>query len=105
MVVEMLQAGSDALLDIIAELFTDIIMQKGVPPAEWKCSFIKVLYKKGNGKLPENYRPIPILDKLLSRLIYGRIHKVLEQSQSPDQAGFRPGCSCDYNLFTIVFDH
>ena len=30
------------------------------------------------------------------------IYKVLEQSQSPDQAGFRPGCSCDNSLFTIL---
>ena len=40
--------------------------------------------------------------KLLSRIICGRIEATLDEAQSEDQAGFRPGYSCDDHLFTIT---
>jgi hypothetical protein len=63
-----------------------------------------VLLKKGDPQLPENYRPIaivPILYKLFSRIIGARIKDILLEAQAVDQAGFRPGFSCDDHLFAI----
>ena len=55
--------------------------------------------------MPENYRPIciiPILYKLFSKVVCGRIKKILFKEQSCDQAGFREGFSCDDHLFTVT---
>ena len=63
-----------------------------------------VLFKKGDPKLPGNYRPItllPILYKLFSRILYTRVSKDLDASQCVDQAGFRSGFSCDDHLLAI----
>eukprot|EP00973_Karenia_brevis_P060162 8371484-Karenia_brevis.AAC.1 len=55
--------------------------------------------------MPANYRPItllPIMYKLFSRILRARVQQVLEEAQSPDQAGFRSGYSCDDHLLTMV---
>ena len=55
--------------------------------------------------MPENYRPIciiPILHKLFSKIIPQRIYKTWNNAQSRDQAGFRPGFSCDDHLFAVA---
>ena len=74
-------------------------------PDYWKSSSIRVLFKKGDQRLPENYRPIciiPVLYKLFSRVLAGRIKDKLLEAQSEDQAGFRPGYSCEDHLFAIT---
>ena len=66
---------------------------------------MKVLFKKGDAKNPENYRPITLLRityKLFSRMLCARIKKVLEQAQPVDQAGFRSGFGVEDHLFTMV---
>ena len=53
----------------------------------------------------ENYRPIsilPILLKLFSRVLCARIANILSKAQTLDQAGFRPGYSCDDHLFALT---
>ena len=104
-VVEMLQAGSDVLLEVVAKTFNDVLHNSVMTPESWKLSIIKVLYKKGDPKLSDNYRPItllPILYKVFSRMICARIRGKLEAAQQPDQAGFRAGYSCDDHLFTVM---
>ena len=73
-------------------------------PGYWKIYLIRVLFKKGDDRLPENYRPIciiPIMYKFFSRILTRRIKKQIYKDQSIDQAGFRPGFSCDDHLFTL----
>ena len=56
------------------------------------------MFKKGNAKLPSNYRPIaitPILYKLFSRMFCVRI-------QSPDQAAYRAGYSAENHLLIVT---
>ena len=65
---------------------------------------MKVLFKKGDALDPANYRPIaslPILYKLFTRCLCGRIGTTLDAEQSEDQAGFRKDYSCDDHLFVI----
>ena len=64
-----------------------------------------MLYKSGDPKLPQNYRPIaiiPLLYKLFARLLYNRLEPSLDGHQSPDQAGFRQHFSTDDHLFTTA---
>ena len=56
-------------------------------------------------RIAKNYRPIcllPILYKLFSRVVRQRVQHILDAAQSPDQAGFRSGFSCDDHLLTLA---
>ena len=53
----------------------------------------------------ENFRPIvilPILYKVFSKLLCSRVSSFLVKAQSVDQAGFRPGFSCDDHIFVVT---
>ena len=45
---------------------------------------------------------LPILLNLFSRVLYARVEGYLFRDQSVDQAGFKPGFSCDDHLFTVT---
>ena len=68
-VAEMLKQGNSALLDVILNLSNNIVVGGQGIPSWWKMTRLTVILKKGNAKLPSNYRPIaitPILHKLFS---------------------------------------
>ena len=90
---------------LIADTFTAILNPKSNVPEYWKAFSIRVQLKKGDERLPENYRPtciIPILYKLFSRILCDRVKDQLISEQSEDQAVFRPGYSCDDHLFAVT---
>jgi len=93
------------MLEIIAQLFSDIMTPGAEVPEAWKKTRIKVLFKSDDPQLAKNYRPISVLSvlyKLFSRVLYGRIQKHLLEQQSVDQAGFRTGFGCDDHLFAVT---
>ena len=93
------------LLDVIIEIFNEIVKPAPCAPTVWKESRVRVLFKKGDARLPDNYRPITllkILHTLFSRMVMSRIQGVLEGAQSVDQAGFRAGFGIDDHLFTMT---
>jgi hypothetical protein len=105
MVVELLQCSGDGMLSLIANVFTDILSAETPVPKEWKETRLKVLFKKGEPMLPDNYRPIamiPILYKVFSKVLCARVQHILIQEQSVDQAGFRPGFGCEDHLFAVT---
>ena len=92
LVVEMLKCGGEALKMLLAEMFTNILHGSWETPVAWKQSVVIVLHKKGDTKLPDNYRQItllPIMCKLFSRIICTRLQRTLDGAQSVDQAGVR----------------
>jgi len=102
---EMLKHGGADLHKVLLLMFNDITSRAAPLPDSWKHTVVKVLYKSGDAKLPQNYRPIsiiPMLYKLFARLLYNRLLPILDQRQSPDQAGFRPNRSTTDHLFTIA---
>ena len=104
-IAEMVKLGGTTLAEVLAETFTDVLMGKGEVPEVWKKTRLEVLFKKGDVKSLENYRPIsilPILLKLFSRVLLARIGDTLHRAQSGDQAGFRQGFGCDDHLFTLT---
>jgi hypothetical protein len=60
-VVEMLQEGSEFMIELIADMFSDALQQKAIVPENWRESVIRVLFKKGDPQQPGNYRPITLL--------------------------------------------
>ena len=104
-VAEMLKHGNKALLDAILNLFNDIVVGGQGIPSKWKMTRLTVIFKKGNAKLPSNYRPIaitPILYKLFSRMFCERIQTTLMSQQSSDQAAYRAGYSTEDHLLTVT---
>ena len=105
LVVEMLQEGSDMLLEIIADVSSEILKPDPKPPSMWKECRVRVLLKKGDPKLPDNYRPITlmkILYKLFSRMLLDRIRGVLASEQPVEQACFREGYRVGDHLFAMT---
>jgi len=101
-VAELLKCSCTYLLQMVADVFTDILQPKSEVPAYWKETRLKVLFKKGDPQCAGNYRPIsiiPILYKLFSKVLCERVRHTLQGAQSIDQAGFRSGYSCDDHLF------
>ena len=76
LVAEMLQHGGDKVVDMLVLLYNGLLKEDALPPESWKTSVVKVIFKKGDAKLPENYRPISILSilyKLFSRVLDSRV--------------------------------
>jgi hypothetical protein len=104
-IAEMMKQSGERFMEVVADLFNDIIQLRGGVPETWRKTRLRVLFKKGNVQCPDNYTPIsilPILLKLFSRVIYARISNTLNAGQSVDQAGFRANYGCDDHLFTIT---
>eukprot|EP00973_Karenia_brevis_P081632 11317413-Karenia_brevis.AAC.1 len=101
-VAEMLKHGGAVLRETILDLYNDILISHTEPPEKWRQTRLVVLFKKGDPKLPGNYRPIailPILYKLFSRILCNRVQSKIIQGQSPDQAAYRKGyCTEDHLL-------
>lgn len=92
----------DALVHVFNLCFTS-----GVYPDILKIAKVIPLYKKGNNTLPENYRPIsllPIINKLLERLIEKRLRAFLQNHNVfyEYQFGFRTGYSTSFALLEIT---
>jgi len=104
-VAEMIKTGGPVVTNVLLELFNEIIKPNASAPSSWKKVVIKVLFKSGDPKLPQNYRPIaiiPILYKLFAKLIYNRLEPNLDREQSSDQAGFRHRYSTEDHLLTAT---
>ena len=75
-------------------------------PKVWKQSKIIAIQKPGKDfAIPKNYRPISLLChtcKLYERLILNRVSPLLEQHLIKEQAGFRPGKSCNSQLLNLT---
>ena len=97
LVAEMLKAGGDALLQTIADIFTELLCNRMGTPESWRRSRLTVLFKAGDRQVPKNYRPItiiPVLSKLYSMVILQRIQGILEVTQIDTQFGNRKGRGC-----------
>ena len=58
---ELLQHGGADFIGATLALFNEIIKSDAMAPADWKVSNMTVLFKAGNAKDPQNYRPITII--------------------------------------------
>jgi hypothetical protein len=73
-------------------------------PEEWTEGIICPIFKKGDGRLYNNYRPITLLNvvyKIFAILLHNRICTVVENKIGEYQMGFRPNRSTIDNIFII----
>ena len=79
----------------------------GIFPSKLKISTVTPLHKKGSNLDPNNYRPISLLSvfsKTYEKVLYARIYKFMENSQSfySRQFGFRSNPSTNHALISIT---
>lgn len=94
------------ICDPLAELFNKTITQ-GRLPSQWKYAIVVPLFKKGNKKKAENYRPVSLTSvvcKVLESLIRTFMMEHMETNSLfvKHQHGFRPGHSCVTQLLEVT---
>ena len=61
-------------------------------PQEWKHALVALIYKSGDAKLAENYRPISLLNagyKIYASMLQYRLQKALDSRLRENHFGFR----------------
>jgi hypothetical protein len=76
-------------------------------PAEWSDIIMCPIFKKGNMKQPENYRPISLLNtglKLYTMMMSNRLNSWCENNSkvSDYQAAYRKGKGCEDHIFVLT---
>ena len=104
--VRMIKMCDDILL-LPLRLIFESCMSQGVFPQVWKQANVVPIHKKNSKSLKNNYRPIsllPILGKVLEKLIFDSLYHHLEKNGllNQNQTGFRPGDSTVNQLLSIV---
>jgi len=102
------------LLKYIIELVADPLVyifnmsiQQGIFPDNLKLAVIKPIYKAGDKKNVNNYRPISLLTnfaKIFEKIIKQRLISFLEANKllSKKQFGFRPGIGTKDALYQTI---
>ena len=102
---EMIKSCGEFIVDVLTDLYNQVISIDAVLPGIWKKTTLIVIHKAGDQSRPEKYRPtsiIPVLYKLFSKLLYMRLAPILDRQQSKDQAGFRPRFSTVHHLSVVT---
>ena len=104
----LLKICASELADVLTLLFQASLDQGRLPEA-WKQAFIVPVFKKGDRRRVENYRPISltsVTSKLLEHIIHSSImdHFDHHSTLNEFQHGFRQRRSCESQLITTVRD-
>ena len=105
---KLLKLCSKELSPVFTILF-QASLDQGTIPEDWKLANIVPLYKKGDRKTPENYRPVSLTSipcKLLEHIIHSSVMDHLEKYNvlTDIQHGFRHKRSCESQLITATND-
>jgi hypothetical protein len=82
-------------------------LEEGVIPKDWKKANVTPIFKKGDKKKRENYRPVSLTShvcKIMERIIVNGLNQHLEKNKLIDESqhGFRSKKSCLTNLLEVV---
>jgi hypothetical protein len=73
---KMLKAAAPAIAQSLPYIFNSSIKTCHFPN-DWKIARVIPLFKKGERRLPENYRPIlilPVISKIMERILYNQLY-------------------------------
>ena len=84
---------SSTLLDPLSKFFNYFLLH-GIFPSILKKSSVTPVFKKGDSRFLDNYRPVstlPLFGKILEKLIYNRLHSFFTANNTiyENQYGFR----------------
>lgn len=100
---ELYKADVNTTADILYPLIFKV-WETGHFPVEWKSGIIVKLPRKGNLSECSNWRGIcvlPVIAKIIAKIILERVKNVIEDSLNNEQAGFRAGRSCADHINTL----
>ena len=101
---QVLQSCAVPLCEPLLHLFSSSLVTSTLP-SEWKIHRVTPIFKSGDRALVSNYRPIsllPVISKVLERIIYDKIIDHLLPSLSPFQFGFIQGRSTLQQLMVYL---
>ena len=106
--VRMIKLCDKALVFPLKLIFENCLRQ-GVFPEKWKKANVVPVHKKNKKNVKENYRPIsllPILGKILEKLIFDMLYQHLEFNSllKPNQSGFRFDCNPPMDVRSVYLD-
>ena len=84
--IETLKAGEDTISKTFAKLYTKCLSERRIPIAR-KNDKMAIMFKKGNKKDLNNYRPICVLLNIY-KVLTKRLEKTLDVNQPREQAGY-----------------
>ena len=96
--------------EVLAPSITAVInfsLREGVQLTNWKKANVSPIFKKGNSKLTENYRPIsllPVISKVQERCVASRLVPHIKNTLYSFQHGFQKGKSCVTQLLEVFQD-
>ena len=96
-------AKKEETFDILRRIITHF-WESELTPSEWETGLLKILPKKGDLSLPENYRGIMLLEtayKIVSIIMKSRLLPIEESIDLESQCGFRPQRGCTDAVFSI----
>ena len=105
---KLLKETKSEILSSLTTVF-NMSLRQGIVPSDWKKANVTPIFKKGDKKIPGNYRPISltsVVGKLLESIIREKIVRYLESHSliGDSQHGFRNKRSCLSNLLTFYND-
>ena len=93
--------GGDKLHSLILTvIFNNISKTKQIPDS-WHEANIVIVFRKGDPKDINNYRPISLLShshSIFTRLLQTRVNRTLDENQAREQEGFLKGYSISHHL-------
>ena len=103
---DFLKMCTPSVVSYITKLINESIITSEYPSA-WKIAKITALFKGGDDKDVNNYRPISILStvsKIIEKHVYTHLYKYFCDFNllSNNQSGFRSGFSCETCLLKIT---
>ena len=103
-----LYESANTISSPLASIFRKSLECGRVPP-DWKLATVVPVFKKGEKRLPENYRPISLTAwpcKIMESLIRDQLMAYLTTSEilSCHQHGFRPNRSSTTQLLEVLED-
>ena len=96
--------------EVLAPSITAVInfsSREGVQLTNWKKANVSSIFKKGNSKLTENYRPIsllPVISKVQEQCVASRLVPHIKNTLYAFQHGFQEGKSCVTQLLELFQD-
>ena len=103
---DIIKASACIIAPILDHIITNSLNQ-GIFPDKLKYAIVKPLYKKGDRKDPNNYRPItlvPIISKIFEKVIYNRLIEFLNKHNiiKKEQNGFQHNKSTSLAAFSLI---
>ena len=88
-------------------LLINQVFNTGIFPERLKLAKVIPVFKKGDSKLINNYRPIsllPVISKVLEKIIANQLSKYFEDNKlfNDNQYGFRTGLSTEYATIELT---